>query len=306
MNKKYYISLLGILMLCVLFVYMGCKKDENTVTGPNQNGPFYPVTATVLGPSGAPQGGATLALQNPPSSDSLFSTITDSAGKGTIQAPSGQQVIIAKMGTVFQATMTVNVIASSTPTIISTPLHLQQNTSLGKTLVIFAGCEEIEEVLADTSIAYTTFDNTTVDSMRAQTRDTVALLNYLKKYAIVFSDCNCGDEDGYPILARLYGRYVQQGGKIYGGHYNYMNLQYIFPGYYQNEVYGYGDSLKILNANLQTACGYNVIQFDASYYEQFSDLPPSSIVYAVMTSSPGSTSSPQGIPLIVENHLGNW
>ncbi|MGD1046469.1 MAG: hypothetical protein ABR936_14260 [Bacteroidota bacterium] len=306
MKNKLHFFLLGILILCFMVAYMGCNKDERTITGPNSSVPTYSVTITVLGPTGVPQGGVTLTLQNPPYVSPIFTTITDSLGRGTIQVPSGNQTIIATIGTVFQ--VTVNVTVTSTPIVISTPIQLVQNTTLGKTLVIYADCENIETVLADTNIGYTKFDHTTVYDMRTQVdQDSVALLNYLKQYVIVFSDCNCGDEYEYPKLARLYGRYVQQGGKIYGGHYNYMNLQYIFaPSYNDNsQVYGSGSQLKIVNTNLSTALGYTVIDWPSSWYTQFSEIPVgNSTVYAVIDGSTGSPSSPLGIPIIVENRLG--
>jgi hypothetical protein len=297
--------IIGMLMIA------GCDKTTSTPCPvcPGSGVATYKVTATVLGPSGAPLGGATLALVNPPNQTGTFSTLTDSTGKGTIDAPAGPQQLTATLG-IFQATINVTVLVNTTniPQTVGT-VKLQQNTALGKTLVIFAGCEQIQDVLADTSIAYLTFDHTTVDSMRIRVAlDSVAVLNYLKQYGIVFSDCDCGYEIGYPLLARVYGQYVRQGGRIYGGHYNYMNLQYIVPPYYQTEVYGSGDSLKIINTNLSTALGYTVIQFPGYFgnYEQWSDLPGSSTttVYAVMASSPGSPSSPQGIPIIVENRIG--
>jgi len=298
------------IIICMLMI-AGCDKSS---TGPSSNVATYPVTATVLGPSGLPQGGATLSLVNPPNQTGTFSTLTDSAGNGTIQAPAGQQQLSATMGTVFQVTINITVIVNTTnvPQTVGT-IKLQQNTSLGKTLVVFAGCEQIEDVLADTNVAYTTYDHNIVDTMRAWVeRDSVAVLNYLKGYAIVFSDCNCGDEYEYPLLARVYGQYVRQGGKIYGGHYNYMNLQYIFSPYYQNEPLSYGsstgDSLKFLSAGLITALGHTVIKWPNSLfgYQLYSDLPGSSTttVYAVIASTPGSPSSPQGIPIIVENMLG--
>lgn len=297
------VIIIGMLMIA------GCSKSENPVAaGPRVQ--TFQVSAIVLGPSGAPQGGATLSLVNPPNQTGTFSTITDTAGKGTLEAPAGPQVLKAKMGTVFQATISITVKDTNIVQIAGS-VQLQQNTSLGKTLVIFAGCEQIEEVLADTSIAYTTYDHTTVDSMRIRVdADSVSVLNYLKQYAIVFSDCNCGDEYQYPKLARVYGRYVQQGGKIYGGHYNYMNLQYIFAPYYQTSpiTSGTGDSLKILNTDLSTAMGHTLINWPNSLYgyHLFSDLPGSSTttVYAVISGSTGSASSPQGIPIIVENRLG--
>jgi hypothetical protein len=302
-------SMLAII-ICFLMI-AGCDKTTNTPCPvcPGSGVATYKVTATVLGPSGAPQGGVTLSLVNPPNQAGTFSTLTDSAGKGTIDAPAGPQQLIATIG-IFTATIniTVNVNTTNVPQTVGT-VQVHQNTSLGKTLVIYAGCEQIESVLADTSIAYTTFDHTTVDSMRIRVvADSVAVLNYLKQYAIVFSDCNCGDEEDYPLLARVYGQYVRQGGKIYGGHYNYMNLQYIFAPSYNNQsqVYGYGDSLRIINTNLSVALGYTVIEFSSlSGFEMFSEIPiGNSTVYAVMASSAVSASSPQGIPIIIENRLG--
>ena len=303
MKNKFHFFILGIMIICFMVAYMGCNKDERTITGPNSSVPTYSVTVTVLGPSGLPQGGVTLTLQNPPYTSTIFTAITGSDGKGTIQVPAGNQTIIATIGTVFQ--VTVNVTVNSTPIVISTPIKLVQNTTLGKTLVIFADCETIETVLANPTIGFTTFDHTTVDSMRIKVDlDSTALLNYLKRYAIVFSDCNCGDETGYPKLARLYGRYVTQGGKIYGGHYNYMNLQYIFAPNYQAYVSGSGTQLKIVNTNLSTALGYTVINWPYSWYSPYTDLPTNSTVYAVVNGSAGTTSSPQGTPIIVENRLG--
>lgn len=294
-------SLFVLLMLGL--VVLSCKKDSNN---PANTSETYPVTAIVLGPSGNPQGGATLTLQNPPSNDPKFTTLTDSAGRGTIQSPAGQQTLIATIGTVFRATITVNVAANPAGTSAGT-MQLQQNTNLGRTLVIFAGCEQLERVLRDTAIAYYSYDSTTVTAMRAQAAaDSNALLNYLKQYALIFSDCNCGDETGYPLLARIYGRYVQQGGKIYGGHYNYMNLQYIFAPNYQVSSSAYNDSVSIINVNLSTAVGYTVISFpSAGNFQRFTDLPSgNSTVYAVLTGTAGSPSSPQGVPIIVENRLG--
>jgi hypothetical protein len=302
-------SMLAII-ICVLMI-AGCDEATKCPVCPAGSGvTTYQVTATVLGPSGAPQGGAIISLVNPPNQTGKFIDTTDVNGQGTIEAPAGAQTINVTMGTVFQTTINVTVTAttSTTPQSAGT-VTLHQNTSLGKTLVIFAGCEQIEAVLADPSIAYTTYDHTTVDSMRIRVSiDSVAVLNYLKQYAIVFSDCNCGDEEDYPLLARVYGQYVRQGGKIYGGHYNYMNLQYIFAPAYNNNssVSGYGDSLKITNTILSAALGYSVIHFSSlSGFEMFSEIPVgNSTVYAVMSGSAGSTSSPQGIPIIVENRLG--
>ena len=293
-----------LLLLLLGLLVFACKKDGENPVDPSAT---FPVTAIVLGPSGNPQGGATLSLQNPPSNDPKFSTTTDSSGKGTVQSPAGPQVLIAKIGTVFQATINVNVAANPAGTNAGT-VRLVQNTTLGRTLVIFAGCEQLERVLRDTAIAYYLYDSTTVSQMRSQaTADSTALLNYLKQYSLVFSDCNCGDETGYPLLARIYGRYVQQGGKMYGGHYNYMNLQYIFAPSYRTSTSSSNDSLTITDVNLSTALGYTIIRWPGSTgYEKYTDLPAggSSTVYAVFTRTPGSPSSPQGVPVIVENRIG--
>jgi hypothetical protein len=309
--KKLLASFAMLTIIIGMLMIAGCDENKSTpcpVCPAGATVPTYQVTTIVLGPSGAPQGGAIISLVNPPNQTGKFIDTTDNTGQGTIDAPAGPQQLIATMG-IFQVTINITVTVNTTniPQSAGT-VTLQQNTSLGKTLVIFAGCETIEQVLADTSIAYTTFDHTTVDSMRIRVAlDSVAVLNYLKQYAIVFSDCNCGDETGYPLLARVYGQYVRQGGRIYGGHYNYMNLQYIVPPFYQTYTSGSGDSLKIINTALSNALGYTVIQFSSlSYYELWSDLPGSSTttVYAVMSSSTGSASSPQGIPIIVENRVG--
>lgn len=300
--------ILVILSLSLAVFALNCKKSSTT-NGPTNTVPTYPVSAVVLGPTGAPQGGATLTLQNPPYADASFSGITDTSGKATIMSPEGPQVLLAKMGTVFQATINVTVAASQTPTVAGT-LHLQQVTSLGKTLVIYAGCEQLENVLKDTVIGFNQFDTTDVYAMRNRAAaDSVATLNFLKQYALVFSDCNCGDEYGYPVLARVYGRYVQQGGKIYGGHYNYYNLQFIFPPNYTTYASATGNlySLKVVDANLSKALGATVMAWPSSLnsYSLWSDIPATNTtVFAVIDGSTGSTSSPQGIPIIVENRVG--
>ncbi len=298
---------LVILSLSLAVFALNCKKSSTT-SGPTNTVPTYPVTAIVLGPSGAPQGGATLTLQNPPYADASFSGTTDTAGKATIMSPEGPQVLVAKMGTVFQATINVTVAASQTPTVAGT-MRLQQVSSLGKVLVVYASAENLENVLRDTVIGFTQFDVNYVSAMRdSAASDTVRLLTYLKQYAIIFSDCDGGTEYGYPVLARVYGHYVQQGGKMYGGHYNFYNLQNIFPPYYTNSVSDSRDSISIVNTALSSALGYTVIQWPGggsalSYYEMFSNLPQNTTVYAVMTGTQ-STTTPQGIPIIVENRLG--
>lgn len=286
MKSKYRFSHVGILMLSLLFAYMGCKKDE-TSTAPESSVPTYPVSATILNPQGYAQGGATLTLANPPYADPKFSALSDSTGKATIQSPAGQQTLLAKFGTVFQATLSVNVAATQTPTVVATPLKLQQNTSLGKTLIVKASAEQLEDVLR--VLGYTTFDSITVSAIRDSARvDSTKLLNWLKQYKLVFSDCNGGDENSYPVLARVYGRFVAGGGKIYGGHYNYYNLRNIWPPYFTKYDYqgsASKDTMKIVDPNLLSVVGMYLDwtkSGDSRHltdYEKFSDLPPSPVSY---------------------------
>ncbi|HEY9165937.1 MAG TPA: hypothetical protein VIS48_07235 [Candidatus Kryptonia bacterium] len=290
-------STLTILVVLAFGLGVSSCKKSNSVSA---NGDLYPVTAKVLNPAGEPQGGAILKLSGKDDSDPVFATVTDDSGNGTIQAPAGQQTLIAKMGSIFQTSFTVNVLANSSGTSAGS-VTLKQNTQM-KVLVIYGGCEQIETVLSDPSIGFTKFDTTDVDYMRNRVQtDSNATLNYLKNYTLVFSDCNCGDEDGYPLLARTYGRYVAQGGKIYGGHYNYMNLQYIFPPYYSQELSTDGDSVTVVDDTLSKYVGFKVAAWTAStslgYYEQFSDLPPSAKVYVVITGTQPAT------PVIVLNTL---
>ncbi len=293
----------GILAAC-----SGCKKNDS-VTNPT-NVALYNVTATVFNPQGQPQGGATLALQNPPAESGTFSATTDSTGKATIESPSGQHTLIAKMGTVFQATLSVNVSASPSGNVVATPLHLQQNTTLGRVLVVTADAEQLEDVLR--VIGYTSFDSVYIDTLRDQANvDSTKVLNFLKRSSLVFSDCDGGTEgdDDYATLSRTYGRYVQGGGKMYGGHYNYYHLERIWPPYYMMEDAQDNppqDSIKIVNTALASYVGFTTASWDSSAdsrelsgYEHFTDLPPTSIVYATI-----SWTNPK-IAVIVENHLGS-
>lgn len=267
------------------------------------------VTATVYNPQGQPQGGATLALQNPPSEAGTFSATTDSAGTATIQSPAGQRTLVAKMGTVFQATLNVNVTANPAGNMITNPLQLQQNRALGKVLVITADAEQLEDVLR--VIGYTVFDSVYIDTLRDQANtDSTKLLTSLKQYSLIFSDCDGGTEgdDDYAALSRTYGRYVQSGGKMYGGHFNYYHLQRIWPPYYTMEDAQDNptqDSIKIVNSALAGFVGFTTASWDSSTdsrdlsgYEHFTDLPPTSTVYATI-----SWTNPK-IAVIVENHLG--
>ncbi|RPI02166.1 MAG: carboxypeptidase regulatory-like domain-containing protein [Ignavibacteriae bacterium] len=315
MKHKYQILLFGILMVCILTAYMGCGKDETTVgptTNSDPNAPTYPVTVTVLNPSGSPQGGVTVTLQNPPKVSTIFTALTDSLGRATIQSPSGVQIIIATMGTVFQVTVTVNVNATSTPTVVSTPIRLTQvTTATQKVLVVSASAEELENVLR--TIGYTKFDSTDIYTMvnRANT-DSIGLLTYLKQYSLIFSDCDGGSEysSSYEALSRTYGRYVAQGGKMYGGHYNYYHLGRIWPGYYSDsnrdgQYENFGDSLQVVDQTLKTALGYSLASWSSSIdsrrlsgYEKWSAYPSSSKIYAVIYRTTPS------IGVIVENHIG--
>ncbi len=280
------------------FLFGSCSKDSGT--GPNAE--LYPVTAKILNPAGEPQGGAILKLAGKTDSDPTFATVTDDSGIGTIKAPAGNQTLIAKMGSIFQTQFTVNVQASQSGTQAGT-VTLQQNTAL-KVLVVYGGCEELENVLSDPAIGFTKFDTTDVNYMRVRAAsDSNATLNYLKNYTLVFSDCNCGDEHSYPVLARTYGRYVSQGGKIYGGHYNYMNLQYIFSQNYKQETSTSGDSVTVLDDTLSSYVGFKVAAWTASsnlnYYEQFLDPPSTSKVYVIITGTQPPT------PVIILNTLGS-
>ena len=307
MLSLYRSSILFAIVAGILAASSGCKKNDTT-TNPTTT-PLYNVTATIFNPQGQPQGGATLSLQNPPAESGTFSATTDSTGKATIESPSGQHTLIAKMGTVFQATLSVNVTASPAGNVVATPLHLQQNTGLGKVLVVTADAEQLEDVLR--VIGYTAFDSVYIDTLADQaSTDSTKLLTFLKQYSLVFSDCDGGTEgdDDYAALSRTYGRYIQGGGKMYGGHYNYYHLERIWPPYYMledNQSNPPQDSIKIVNAALAGFVGFTTASWDSSGdsrelsgYEHFTDLPTNSIVYATI-----SWTNPK-IAVIVENHLG--
>jgi hypothetical protein len=270
----------------------------------------YSVTTSVLNPLGTPQGGATVSLANPPYptgtyADQSFDATTDSVGKATIQAPAGTQTINASIGTLFQASTTVNVVASTTP-LVAPQLRLVQNSAL-KVLVVMADCENLEDVLKN--IGFTVFDETYIDTLRDRANvDSTGVLTTLKKYNYVFSDCDCSteEESQYAALSRVYGRFVSAGGKMYGGHYNYYHLQRIwapnYTKYYTGNVTGSGnDSIQVLNRALASAAGFTVSQWSTGLrsYDMFNDIPASSTVYAVLKNS-----SPQGAVIVV-NYIGS-
>ncbi len=293
--------------ILIIFIFLlliaGCKKDDSPSGG---NVPLYYVTATVTNPAGQPQGGAILKLKGKDDTDPVFATITDSLGKGTIQTPEGAQTLVAKIGSVFLKEINVNVAASTTPTDAGT-IQLTQNTTL-KVLVVKASAEQLEDVLRDSVIGFTTFDSITVyalnDSVAADSNRALAMIS---QYTLIFSDCDGGSEYAYAPLARVYMKYVEAGGKIYGGHYNFYHLQKIFTPYYS--MYDYQgnsstDSISVTNANLQAALGFTVAKwysYDSralSGYEKFTDLPATTTVYAVIYGT-----SP-AVAVIAENHLG--
>jgi len=307
MRKPHFYQLVSFIIILGLAFSGGCSKKngptESTAPAKVQT---YAVSVTVLNPLGNPQGGATVSLVNPPYPtgtypDQPFDATTDTSGKATIQSPVGSQTITAKIGTLFQATTTVNVTASTTP-IIAGQVRLTQNSTM-KVLVVQADCEQLEDVL--TAIGFTSFDLTYIDSLRDRANnDSVATLTYLKKYSYVFSDCDCSTEQEapYAALSRVYGRYVAAGGKMYGGHYNYYHLQRIWSPYYtvgySGSVTGYADSIKILNTALATAAGFKVTAWATSEslsgYELFNNIPSTSTVYAVLENS-----SPQAAVIVV-------
>ena len=297
MRKRLYHAVAALLVAGIVTFHFGCKKD-NGPTSPTLPAKVqtYAVALNVLNPLGTPQGGATVSLVNPPYptgtyADQPFDATTDTLGNATIQSPAGTQTVLAKIGTLFQASTTVKVIASNTPTAVP-PLRLAQNTTM-KVLVVQADCEQLETVLA--SIGFTAFDKTYIGTLRDHANnDSVSVLNYLKTYNYVFSDCDCSTEQGpeYGALSRVYGRYVAGGGKMYGGHYNYYHLQRIWTSYYQKYYTGTFtssgmDSIQVINAALASAAGFRIAQWSSglSNYELFNDIPTTSTVYAVMWNS---------------------
>jgi hypothetical protein len=279
-----------------------CKKSNPVSSGET----VYPVTATVLNPAGSPQGGAILKLQGKADDDPVYAAITDSSGSATIKAPAGQQTLVAKMGSIFQTTLSVNVQASQSGTTAGS-MKLAQNTAL-KVLVVQASAEQLEDVLRDPLIGFSTYDSISVyalnDSVDA---DSVKALAFLQQYTLIFSDCDGGSESSYLPLSRVYSRYITAGGKIYGGHYNYYHLQRIFSPYFKeyDEQSPMVDSIYVIDTKLSSYLGFSVAMWqssdsrDLSGYEKFSDIPPSSKVYAVIR---GTTPS---VGVIVENYLGS-
>ncbi|HTY59574.1 MAG TPA: hypothetical protein VMF59_12195 [Bacteroidota bacterium] len=304
MRKHFFFALAALCVAGTAGLQFGCSKNSGP-SGPALPAKVqtYAVTTNVLNPLGSSQGGATVSLVNPPYpngtyADQPFEVTTDSVGNATIQAPLGSQTITAKIGTLFQASTTVNVVASSTP-LVAPQLRLAQNSSL-KVLVVLADCENLEDVLKN--VGFTIFDQVYIDSLRDRaTADSVGTLTFLKKYNYVFSDCHCSTEQGseYAVLSRVYGRFVTAGGKMYGGHYNYFHLQRIWSPNYTKSWKGTtvgNDSIQVLNRALASAAGYTVSAWSSglSYYDMFTDIPATSTVYAILKNS-----SPQGAVIVV-------
>lgn len=297
-------STLAVLLLLTAsaVLFQSCKKSNPV----GSNEPVYPVTAIVLNPAGAPQGGAILKLEGKADDDPVFAAVTDSAGSATIKAPAGQQTLVAKMGSIFQTSITVDVQASDAGTEVGS-VKLAQNTAL-KVLVVQASAEQLEDVLRDPVIGFTQFDSITVydlnDSVAA---DSNRALAFLQEYTLIFSDCDGGSEYGYQPLSRVYGRYLQSGGKIYGGHYNYYHLERIFSPYYENSDYQWQDvdSIQVIDSKLSSYLGFTVAEWQStdsrnlSGYEKFTDTPPTSKVYAVIRGMQPS------IGVVVENYKGS-
>lgn len=295
------IKILTLVLLSAAFglalSFDACKQNSN----PADNETLYPVSITVMNATGAPQGGATVYIKGRDISDPKTSGMTNSNGTVTIQSPSGMQIIVAKIGTSFLSEKSVNIAASTSGTDAGT-ITLAQQAGV-KVLVVKGDCEKVENVLR--KIGFTTFDSIPLYSLRYSAEsDSNAVLTTLRGYALVFSDCNCGDEDGYKLLARIYGRYVVQGGKIYGGHYNYYNLQTIFSPNYQSYTSSAGDSVTITTQSFTTFIGWRTAKWNSTdsrglAYGSFSDMPANSTVHAIVTGT-----SP-GVPVVVENRLGS-
>ncbi len=234
---------------------------------------------------------------------------TDTAGKATIQSPSGPQTLIARSGLTFQGTTSVTVQERAAPTDAGV-IRLQQSHGIGKVLVVYAEAESLETVLR--AIGFTSFDTTYADTLRTfAVRDSAGLLTYLKQYAIVFSDCAGGLEMGanYAALSRVYGQYIDNGGTVIGGHCNFYHLRRIWPSSYQNEDYQVNeslDSIRIVDAAMSSWLGYSVASWGSSAsparlsgYDTFTDLPANATVFAT-----DSWTSPKAA-VVVGNYRGN-
>ena len=309
MRRNSFFTLLVSSVLILGLFFGGCtKKDNNPATAGDPSVLFW-VTAIVLNPAGQPQGGALVLLKNAPQGvQGVFSAYSDSLGKASVQSPSGPQVLVVSIGSAFLTEIPLTVTTSSSGTSAGT-IKLQQNTTV-KVLVVHASAEQLEDVLKDPKIGFTTFDENTIYALRdSANADTTRLLTYLKQYTLIFSDCDGGSEgsSNYANLSKTYGKYVAQGGKMYGGHYNYYHLQRIWPTFYTTRDYQGNtstDSLSIIDATLSTYVGFSVakwVSIDSrrlSGYEKFSNLPANTKVYGIIKGT-----NPL-CPVIAENKVG--
>jgi hypothetical protein len=289
--------------LILVISITGCKKSESS---PTSTVPTYPVNVTVINATAQPQGGVLVTLKVVPYADPSFEAYTDSLGKATLQSPAGNQVFIAKIGSAYQVQFTLNV--SATATNIVPPVTLVRNTAI-KVLCVQASAEQLEDVLSDPKIGFTSFDLTDIDTLRLRAdADSAGLLTYLQQYTLVFSDCDGsteGDQE-YAKLSRVYGRYVAGGGNMYGGHYNYYHLQRIWTSSYQVQNYSTAatDSILLTDTDISKFVGFTSAQWNStdsrnlSGYEKFTDLPSNAKVYGKIKGiSPA-------VYVIVENHIG--
>lgn len=175
-----------VVLLALGIMIQSCSKSSST-----SNVPVYPVTATILNPVGLPQAGAILKLQGKADNDSIYASVTDTAGTATIKAPAGNQTLVAKLGSVFQVTFNVNVAASQSGTNAGT--HQVTRNSALKVLVVQASAEQIENVLQ--TLNFGAYDSIYVsDLIDSIATDSVKAQNYLAKYTLIFSDCDGGSE----------------------------------------------------------------------------------------------------------------
>lgn len=298
----------GFFLLTISAVYMltslnSCKKDEAVET--------QAISMKVLDPTGHPIGGATVYVKGKSESDPTFSGKSNADGIAYLKAPYGQVTLVAKMGSVFVNEYSLNVTKSTTD---AGKVELKQNILL-KVLVIKASAEQLEDVLD--SLGYTDFDTISIAPFRNLCdSDPDSALRFLRQYTLVFSDCNGSEENQFSYsIGPVFKDYVKFGGKIYGGHYNYMNLRYIFPNTYMNDrSYMHDeDSITVIDPALSNFVGFSSSRWNSNptvndpvarrlnTYQTFDDLPNSlipPITYLVV-----SHVEPK-LPAVVENHYG--
>ncbi|MDR3668414.1 MAG: hypothetical protein P4L35_16345 [Ignavibacteriaceae bacterium] len=306
MNTSIRFISMSLLTIVFFLLVSGCKKSESPTSA--GTGTTYPVNITIVNLLGQPQGGALVALKNAPSNDAIFQAYTDSAGKATLQAPAGTQTFTAEIGSAFLTQFQVNV--SATAANNPAPITLTQNAAV-KVLVVTADAEQLEDVISDPKIGFTTFSTVYIDTLKDMAiADSAKLFTYLQQFTLVFSDCDGSTEGGadYANLSRVYGRYIQAGGKMYGGHYNYYHLQRIWTSSYRTAATGGDattDSLVLVDTDISKYVGFSVAKWNStdyrglSGYELFSDLPANAKMYGKIKGV-----SPD-VFVIVENHLGS-